>query len=457
MSIFLRVKRLKDEDFQNTLGSLLLRAVRGCDSLFVKKLSRNDRDWAQLPNKHQGGFYVPKIQRDSGFFPALSNKLGRGDKPPIREVKFPTDWPQLDLQGHQSRLVNYTSKGEETHITGVPKPAFRELGPASYVLMFAKRDAAYRYECITVDANSDEALYLEQLLDLPAEFEAGVFDISEVIEQHDNLIDQTIGELFAAIQAGTLAAYLAAIPSMPTTLELANEARAAYLQDEGLKCLNPFEMDAPGDVIRHISRTLEWELFKRHQARTVAVSLAKVLLGDTDGIPDAKEFLRRVMRRTEQMDAVFLSASQQRKSRAGYSFEHHIEHMLKVGNVPHSKQVILPSKRRPDFVLPSYTYFKAQVDRSGAALVLSAKTTLRERWKQVSLEATGQDLFLATVDEKIASNAIIGMAEEGISLVVPEKLLKSKVTVYGQHSNVISFRSFFRDEIGAKRRKVWPD
>ena len=57
---------------------------------------------------------------------------------------------------------------------------------------------------------------------------------------------------------------------------------------------------------------------------------------------------------------------------------------------------------------------------------MSAKTTLRERWKQVEREKGTRDLYLTTVDENIAGNAIEDMASIGIKLVIPEKLKKAK-------------------------------
>ena len=36
-------------------GILLSRLLDECETLFVKKLSLNDRDWARLTNKHQTG------------------------------------------------------------------------------------------------------------------------------------------------------------------------------------------------------------------------------------------------------------------------------------------------------------------------------------------------------------------------------------------------------------------
>jgi hypothetical protein len=89
------------------------------------------------------------------------------------------------------------------------------------------------------------------------------------------------------------------------------------------------------------------------------------------------------------------------------------------------------------------------------ALVLSAKTTLRERWKRVGQEMKNCDLYLATVDENIAANAIEDMASQGIVLVVPEGLKNSDTTEYKKQASVISFVSFFNSEIGTVRWPLW--
>lgn len=137
-----------------------------------------------------------------------------------------------------------------------------------------------------------------------------------------------------------------------------------------------------------------------------------------------------------------LSASQQRKARAGYSYEHHIETMLVGGNIPFEKQVIIEAKKRPDFVLPSLAFVDSGTPGSETGLILSAKTTLRERWKQVEREKGHRNLFLTTVDENIAGNAIEDMASIGVYLVIPESLMDSKVAEYKGHDNVLTFKEF---------------
>ena len=96
--------------------------------------------------------------------------------------------------------------------------------------------------------------------------------------------------------------------------------------------------------------------------------------------------------------------------------------MLMDGKVPFGKQVIIQARKRPHFILPSLAHLTKPPKGKSRGLILSAKTTLRERWKQVEREMHGRELFLGTVDENIAANAIEEMASMGINLVVPENL-----------------------------------
>ncbi len=51
----------------------------------------------------------------------------------------------------------------------------------------------------------------------------------------------------------------------------------------------------------------------------------------------------------------------------------------------------------------------------------------------------------------VSSAAIDDMSNQGIHLVVPESLKKSKETCYNGKANVITFREFFDEEISSKR------
>jgi hypothetical protein len=232
-------------------------------------------------------------------------------------------------------------------------------------------------------------------------------------------------------------------------------ARDSFLGKHGIPNLNPFKLDRPGDAVREISRGIEWALFKDFQLKARSLELVNLIVGDDPTSASVEKVITSLVSQYQRIDAILLSASQQRKSRAGSSFESHIEQLLIDGRVPFEKQVVLTALKRPDFILPSLALFRDKERAKEDVLILSAKTTLRERWKQVQSEMINCDLFLATVDENVPGNAIEEMASIGITLVVPESLKSSKITEYEEHANVIDFKTFFEHEVRAQRMPKW--
>lgn len=411
------------------------------EAILVKKLSNNDRDWAKYPNKHQSGVYIPHEYRDSGFFKTLDIKdRGNVDGEEIRETFFQTIWPQLGSVEKRTRLVHYTSKGQETHMTGLPKEGFSELLPASYLIM-GKISSKDMYECLTIDSNSEEADFLRDIFNLDSEFLIDVFNPVQVRNSEKNQIIEFADQVIHSWLKGDIAVFAKKNASMPATAELSKMALNQYFISTGVDKINPFELDSPGDVLRFISRNIEWHLFKEFQMRERSVALVRKLVGDTPRNINEKDIIRLLIDNYYEIDRIMLSASQQRKSRAGYSYEHHIEAILIGGDIPFEKQVLIESKKRPDFILPSLKFLNTKNDKA-TGLILSAKTTLRERWKQVQIEKIGHQLFLTTVDENIASNSIEDMNSIGVQLVVPEALMNSNQTEYSNHENVMTFKTF---------------
>lgn len=437
-------------------ADLLISLLERADQVLVKKLSKNDRDWARYDNKHQAGVYIPHEQRDSGFFPSLGLKKRTDGKPDeIWECFFSTTWPQVGESEKKTRLVNYRSKGQETHMTGLPKAAFSELLPASLLVMGRIYDGKeYRYECLTLDSEGDEVTLLSDLFTLDPDFLIGVFEPAERKSAELDRIMDFAEKVIEAWLAGKIEEFARNNAAMPVTADLAGLARQSYMELHGLEKINPFSIPAPGDALREISRKIEWDLFRDFQRRERSVELVRIVMGDRPIKLKAPEFIRRLIDEMPAIDALMLSASQQRKSRAGYSYEHHIEAMLAGGSIPFEKQVILASKKRPDFILPSLTFIDSDGRAADTGLILSAKTTLRERWKQVEREMEGRRLFLTTVDENISSGAIKDMASFGVHLVIPESLKKSKEAEYEGHENVLSFREFC-DDVIAPNLTTW--
>lgn len=144
-----------------------------------------------------------------------------------------------------------------------------------------------------------------------------------------------------------------------------------------------------------------------------------------------------------ELDKYFLSISQSRKSRAGSAFEFIIREMLVRLNYPFSEQVVIGGAK-PDYVLPSEKYF---LERPLDSILLTAKRTLRERWRQIVTEANkAYGYFLATIDKKISDNQIKQASEHKVYIVVPDSI-KQNITHYSAAYNVISFENFFENHL----------
>ncbi|TFW57796.1 hypothetical protein CT676_27725 [Bradyrhizobium sp. MOS001] len=193
----------------NDVSELLIRLLEEAPNLLVKKLSNNDRDWAQFTNKHQAGVYMPPKQRDGGFFPPLEAKPRPEGGAEIRETFFTTEWPQVS-ETRKTRLVHYTSKGAETHMTGLPKTAFADLSPASFLVMarFGEGEKTV-YRCLTVDSASDAAVMLVDALELGPDFLIDERVPAEYRKRERERILTFAEQVAAAWLAGTIASFAA--------------------------------------------------------------------------------------------------------------------------------------------------------------------------------------------------------------------------------------------------------
>ena len=140
----------------------------------------------------------------------------------------------------------------------------------------------------------------------------------------------------------------------------------------------------------------------------------------------------------EKLKSFFLSVSQSRKSRAGKVFELIIENLLKYLNYPIDTQKKIQNLKI-DFILPSRKYY--DIDPLGTIL-LSAKRTFRERWKQVVSEADQSNtFFLATIDKDITKIQLNEIQNSGIYVINTEKNINS-IMHYKNSKNVISYEHF---------------
>ena len=118
---------------------------------------------------------------------------------------------------------------------------------------------------------------------------------------------------------------------------------------------------------------------------------------------------------------VVMSVLQSRRARRGYSFEHHLEGVFQMRGVPFEKQVETEPGSVSDFIIPDLAGYRLEHDPLPRAVHLGAKSTARERWKQVLSEAQRLDeKHLATLDAQLSGASLDAMSAAGVRVVMPE-------------------------------------
>ena len=114
------------------------------------------------------------------------------------------------------------------------------------------------------------------------------------------------------------------------------------------------------------------------------------------------------------------SVVQRRKSRSGYSLQHHVKAILDEEDVSHTAQPKVETLNRPDFIFPSQADYANDAFPGERLRMLGCKNTVKERWEQVVGEADRLPLkHLLTLQEGVSEDQYEKMRNRGICLVVP--------------------------------------
>ncbi len=120
-----------------------------------------------------------------------------------------------------------------------------------------------------------------------------------------------------------------------------------------------------------------------------------------------------------------------RKSRAGKSLEHHLSFIFSKNKLQFSEQMITEGRSRPDFVFPSIDAYHNNTFPNQGVFVLAAKTTCKDRWRQILNEAKNIDRhYLFTLQQGISSNQLDEMIDSQVQLVVPKLHLDTFASSY---------------------------
>jgi len=201
--------------------------------------------------------------------------------------------------------------------------------------------------------------------------------------------------------------------SFPPTREMSSLARQLVSETH-----NPDE-----DLVNWISR--EEELFRALEKRFLQ---DKIVIGFAD-VGDFASFA--------------LSFLNRRKSRMGYALQNHLEAIFDNSGLRYESQVVTEGKRKPDFIFPNGRSYRNPDFESELLTFLGAKSSLKDRWRQILNEAARiKTKHLCTLQQTTSRDQLHEMEEESVILVVPEPLAYN----YSSCNNVITLGEFVSRE-----------
>jgi len=125
----------------------------------------------------------------------------------------------------------------------------------------------------------------------------------------------------------------------------------------------------------------------------------------------------------EKFIAVANQVLNRRKSRAGKSLEHHLSAIFDGNDIEYASQAVTEGNKKPDFIFPSQEAYHDFNFPLKKLVTLAAKTTCKDRWRQVLNEADrlkGETKYLCTLQQGISTAQMDEMQAEKVVLVVPK-------------------------------------
>ena len=258
------------------------------------------------------------------------------------------------------------------------------------LLVLARFDKDY-YEAFVLQTDDD-------IDDFFSYFNLSYDKTNQIIDVHQSV--QPEQRLLTLINA-----FIAKYADFPETRVMANGARMCFNEANSIITRNI--VAAPDDVLLGWLDT-EYTLFKYMEEKVYSDITTKPFTNIDAFVAMANEVLNR------------------RKSSAGKSLEHHLADIFTHNKLIFEEQVVTEEKKKPDFVFPNGQCYHNLTFPGELLTVLGAKTTCKDRWRQVLNEADRvDDKYLFTLQQGISSNQLKEMQDYRLHLVVPHKYLTS--------------------------------
>ncbi len=128
-----------------------------------------------------------------------------------------------------------------------------------------------------------------------------------------------------------------------------------------------------------------------------------------DGLIDVEDFIQ-----------FSLSVQNRRKSRAGLPLENHVCALLDNNKILYAHGKYTEGKSKPDFIFPTIESYHDASYPCDYLTMLGAKTTCKDRWRQVLPEADRiMNKHVLTLQTSISEDQTDEMIEENVQLVLP--------------------------------------
>lgn len=327
-------------------------------------------------NTHQAGFYIsPKA---TSFLFSQKREKGKNME---RFVKVA--WPDGRIIENK---FSYYGRGtrNECRVTrfgkDFPYLSDRYVG---CLLVLVKNDQE-NYSAFILDVEEDIDGFYEYF-NLPLTAIWGILLGSEVRE---NSVQRCLED------------FLTKFSSMPSTDEMAQCARDCV-------CSSGFKPDGvDSQLLRWIE--VEYRLFKLFEEKIYREKYSAPFASCQELIDFANKILNR------------------RKSRAGKSLELHLEAIFKEQEIPYQAQPVIEKCKRPDFLFPSAEAYNDTSFPTSKITFLAAKTTCKDRWRQILEEADRLPVkYLFTLQPCVSEKQFEEMEQVKVQLVIPKSNFKN--------------------------------
>lgn len=363
------------------IASKVIADTANSEKIFCKFLSANDTGET---GGHQGGIYIPKNSVPLIFdTPGIKGQ----NKEEFNKIKWQDDF---ETDAH----FKYYGQGtrNEYRITGFGRnfPFLKPDYTGSLVVILKQKDLSYKG--YVLETEEEIEYFLDYFGITPTETNCLLNTDLPSLDEKENLAIQEF------------------IKTLTTDFPSSEQMSLAAQK------IQNFVFDHEENIqLRPDDKLLDWTEVEYRLFRAIEHERYGVLI--KNGFSDVEKFI-------ELANQVL----NRRKSRAGKSLEHHLSSLFTGNSITFTPQAVTEGNKKPDFIFPSVeSYHDASfpVDKLAS---LAAKTTCKDRWRQVLNEADrlrSKNKFLCTLQQGISSAQLEEMKSEKVVLVVPEKYIKT--------------------------------